>query len=254
MGKLPQLDRIDIAGVGISAIDMAQAVDFIEHAVAEDARTYICITGAHGVIECRRDPVLREIHAAAGLVTPDGMPVVWALRALGVPQVSRVYGPDFMLAVCGRFNARHFFYGGAPGVADILAEKLSARFADLAVAGTYCPPFRDLTEDEIDEICAHINASGAQVVWVGLSTPKQEKWMARVRDRLDAPVLVGVGAAFDFHAGVKRQAPRWMQRNGLEWLFRVLSEPRRLGPRYLRIVPTFAVLSLAQIVAARLRR
>lgn len=261
MKRLSQIEKIDILGVGVSAIGLADAVAFVRRAVEEGERTYVCITGAHGLIECRGNPDLRDIHNRAGLVTPDGMPVVWCLRALGARGVTRVYGPDLMLGVCdvmrsgtGEAGTRHYLYGGATGIADRLAGRLRERFPGISIAGTHCPPFRDLSDDEIDDICTEINASGAQIVWVGLSTPKQELWMARVRDRLMAPVLIGVGAAFDFHAGVKRQAPRWMQRNGLEWLFRALSEPRRLGPRYLRIVPTFALLALGQLAAARFRR
>lgn len=251
------IDKIDLLGVKVSAITMDDAVGFIEGALSGGLKTYICITGAHGIIECHTNPELREIHNNAGLVTPDGMPVVWSLRRLGAPHTTRVYGPDLLLAASDRLrsiDARHYFYGGAPGIADTLAEKLQARFPGMALAGTYCPPFRDLSEDEINDICTGINASGAQIVWVGLSTPKQETWMARVRDRLDAPVLVAVGAAFDFHAGVKRQAPVWMQRNGLEWLFRALTEPRRLGPRYLKIVPLFGILAIRAILRHKVTR
>lgn len=245
------IETVNLLGVNVSAITMDDAVGFIERALGANSRTYICITGAHGIIECRTNSELRDIHNNAGLVTPDGMPVVWSLRRLGAPHTARVYGPDLLLAVCDRLRgigARHYFYGGAPGIADTLGEKLQVRFPGMAVAGAYCPPFRDLSEAEIDDICAVINKSGAEIVWVGLSTPKQETWMARVRDRLDAPVLIAVGAAFDFHAGVKRQAPVWMQRNGLEWLFRALTEPRRLGPRYLKIVPVFGFLAIGAIL------
>ncbi len=137
-------------------------------------------------------------------------------------------------------------------MADELAAALTDRFPGLGVAGTHCPPFRDLTDAEIDAVCAEIDAAGADIVWVGLSTPKQEYWMARVRDRLQAPVLIGVGAAFDFHSGRKKQAPLWMQRNGLEWLFRTLTEPRRLGPRYMKIVPAFACIALGRILSAKI--
>jgi len=251
------IETVDVLGVNVSAITMDDAVGFIEHSLGNGAKTYICITGAHGIIECRTDAALRDIHNNAGLVPPDGMPVVWYLRRVGAPHTARVYGPDLLLTVADRLraiDARHYFYGGAPGIADTLAKNLEERFPGMTTAGTYCPPFRDLSDEEIDDICAGINASGAQIVWVGLSTPKQETWMSRVRDKLDAPVLVAVGAAFDFHAGVKRQAPRWMQRNGLEWLFRAVTEPRRLGPRYLKIVPLFATLAIGEIIRRRVFR
>jgi N-acetylglucosaminyldiphosphoundecaprenol N-acetyl-beta-D-mannosaminyltransferase len=243
-------DRIDIGGVGVSALTLDAGAAWIADAVASRARTYVCITGAHGIVESGKNGEFRDILNAAGLVTPDGMPVVWTLKRLTEAPVTRVYGPDLMLLVCDRGRAagvKHFFFGGAPGVADELAAALSARFPGLTVAGTHCPPFRDLTDAEIDAVCAEIDAAGADIVWVGLSTPKQEYWMARVRARLQAPVLIGVGAAFDFHSGRKSQAPLWMQRNGLEWLFRTITEPRRLGPRYARIVPAFSCIALRQI-------
>ncbi|MEX2454401.1 MAG: WecB/TagA/CpsF family glycosyltransferase [Rhodospirillaceae bacterium] len=256
MQHLPHIPTVDILGVNVAAISLDDAVGFVEAAVTGNARSYVCVTGAHGIVECRRDAALRGIHRDAGMVTPDGMPVVWCLRALGAGAVTRVYGPDLMLAASERLlarGARHYYYGGGTGIADRLAAVLSTRFPGLAVAGTCCPPFREQTDDEIDETCAGINASGADIVWVGLGTPRQEYWMARARGRLEAPLLIGVGAAFDFHAGAKKQAPAWMRRNGLEWLFRAVSEPRRLGPRYLRVVPLFAILALRQIIAARLR-
>jgi N-acetylglucosaminyldiphosphoundecaprenol N-acetyl-beta-D-mannosaminyltransferase len=192
-------------------------------------------------MESTRDAQLRMIHVRAGLVTPDGMPLVWLARAAGY-RVDRVYGPDLMLAVCAASverGYRHFFYGGGPGVAPRLANRLSARFPGLIIAGTYTPPFGSVTSPADDAIVATINEAAPDIVWVGLSTPRQERWMAAHVDRLTAPVLVGVGAAFDFHAGLKRQAPRWMQRSGLEWSFRLATEPRRLWRRYLQNNPAF---------------
>jgi N-acetylglucosaminyldiphosphoundecaprenol N-acetyl-beta-D-mannosaminyltransferase len=234
--------RVDVLGVGVSAIDMEQALAVIEGWIASREQHYVCITGVHGVMESQRDEQLRQIHNQAGLVTPDGMPLVWLSHLRGHRHVRRVYGPDLMLACCARSvtrNYSHFFYGGADGVPARLAARLSARYPGLRVAGTYSPPYRALTPDEDEAIVARINDARPDVVWVGLSTPKQEWWMHRHVGRLQSPVLVGVGAAFDFHAGVKRQAPYWMQRSGLEWMFRLLSEPRRLGPRYLVNNPTF---------------
>ena len=178
------------------------------------------------------DDEMRRIHEGAGLVTPDGMPLVWMAHLLGHSRVERVYGPDLLLACCEmstRRGYRHFFYGGAPGVGERLAARLEARFPGLSVAGLYSPPFRPLTPEEDAALVDRIDAARPDIVWVGLSTPKQERWMAAHVGRLQAPVLVGVGAAFDFHAGVKRQAPRWMRRSGLEWSFRLMTEPRRLG-------------------------
>ena len=176
------------------------------------------------------------------MVTPDGMPLVWACRHAGCTATSRVYGPDLMLEVCERAAQRgwsSFFYGSRDEVTAALVHRLSGSYPDLTVAGRYSPPFRPLEPHEEEEIVERINRSGAAIVWVGLSTPKQERWMARMRPRLEAPVLIGVGAAFDIHAGFLRQAPPWMQRHGLEWLFRVAMEPRRLWKRYLRNNPRF---------------
>ena len=195
------------------------------------------------MIESQRDPELLRIHNASGMTTPDGMPMVWAGRSAGA-NISRVYGPDLMIATCEaslEHGWKHFLYGGRDGVPKLLAERLRARFPGLQIVGTISPPFRPVTEDEDAEIVRAIDASGADIVWVGLSTPKQERWMAAHHGRIAPAVMVGVGAAFDIHAGTLPQAPLWMQRNGLEWLYRLLREPRRLWRRYAVIVPTFIV-------------
>ncbi len=234
--------RVDVLGVEVSAIDMAMALDEISGWVEHDRREYVCVTGVHGVMESRRDPELKEIHNRSGLTTPDGMPMVWAGRHAGASWMSRVYGPDLMLEVCGLAAHRgwsSFFYGGAEGVPEELASRLVDRFPGLSVAGCYSPPFRPLEESEKSAIADMINSVGPTFVWVGLSTPKQERWMAEFRHLLDAPVMFGVGAAFDIHAGKLAQAPRWMQRSGLEWAYRLWREPRRLWRRYLVNNPTF---------------
>jgi N-acetylglucosaminyldiphosphoundecaprenol N-acetyl-beta-D-mannosaminyltransferase len=243
------IERFEVLGVGVSAISMTDALGAIDAWIATRASNYVCITGVHGVMESQTDPELRAIHNRAGMVTPDGMPLVWLARLNGLRHVERVYGPDLMLEVAAmsvRKGYRHFFYGGGEGVADLLAARMWQRFPGLQIVGTYAPPFRPLTPGEDREIVERINASGADVVWVGLSTPKQERWMADHVGRIHAPVLIGVGAAFDFHAGVKRQAPRWMRRAGLEWAFRMATEPRRLAPRYLSNNPRFIYLVLGQ--------
>jgi N-acetylglucosaminyldiphosphoundecaprenol N-acetyl-beta-D-mannosaminyltransferase len=246
--------RVDILGVEVSAIDLPAAIANIARWIASGDRRYVCVTGVHGVMESRRDSMLRAIHNRAAMVTPDGMPLVWLCRRLGHPKTERVYGPDLLLAACERSLTtgwRHYFYGGAQGVPERLAERLSRRFLGLAVAGTFSPPFGDITPEEDQAVIDRIVAARPDIVWVGLSTPKQERWMASHVDRLEVPVLIGVGAAFDFHAGLKRQAPRWVQRSGLEWLFRLATEPRRLWRRYLLNNPRFLVLIARQLVMQR---
>jgi len=235
--------RVPILGVSVTAATMEGAVRVIEDWIIRKEPQYVCVSGMHGVMECQRDEQLQRVHNAAGMVTTDGMPLVWLCRLKGQRRAERVYGPDLMLALCARSEAagyRHFFYGASAAVLDALTARLQARFPALKVAGTYAPPFRPLEATEDSEIVERIRQSAADVVWVGLSTPKQERWMAEHVERLGGPVLIGVGAAFDFHSGKKRQAPRWMQRSGLEWLFRLVSEPRRLYRRYLVNIPLFA--------------
>jgi N-acetylglucosaminyldiphosphoundecaprenol N-acetyl-beta-D-mannosaminyltransferase len=235
-------ERVNVLGVGVSAIDLPSAVAIIGDWVATRTPNYVCVSGVHGMMESQDDASLRTIHNRAGLVTPDGMPLVWLGRLAGFREMTRVYGPDLMLACCAESEKRgwrHFFYGGGDGVAELLIDRLRQRFPMMQIAGTYTPPFRALSDVEELEVARQIAESRADIVWVGLSTPKQERWMAAHVGRLAAPVLIGVGAAFDFHAGLKAQAPRWMQRSGFEWLFRLVTEPRRLWRRYLRNNPRF---------------
>ncbi|MBT8199855.1 MAG: WecB/TagA/CpsF family glycosyltransferase, partial [Acidimicrobiia bacterium] len=229
------IDRIDVLGVGVSAINMEMAVVEIARWIEHGRREYVCVTGVHGVMESQDDPGLKRIHNESGLTTPDGMPMVWAGHKAGAEHMSRVYGPDLMLEI-SEFGVekgwKHFYYGGSEEIPALLAEKMSERFPGIDIVGTFSPPFRPLTEDESQKIVEMINGSGADLVWVGLSTPKQERWMAAHRDQLRAPALLGVGAAFDMHAGQLSQAPAWMQQRGLEWLYRVIKEPKRLWRRY----------------------
>ena len=241
--------RVNILGIGITPVHMDGTLQTISHYIEENMRAYICVTSVNGVMESQKDSELRTIHNNAGMVTPDGMPLVWLSHLFGYNHVERVYGPDLMLAVCENSTKkgyRHFLYGGKQGVPELLAKQLKILFPDICIVGTYSPPFRPLTEGEDKEIIQKINHANADIVWVGLSTPKQEKWMAAHINKLNAPVLIGVGAAFDFHAGIKKQAPRWMQRSGLEWLFRLLNEPRRLWRRYLIYNPQFLWLIILQ--------
>lgn len=248
------IDRVNILGVGVSAVNIPIVLDVIDGWIAQRTPHYVCVTGVHGVMESQYDEALRKIHNQAGLVTPDGMPLVWLSRLKGFHDVRRSYGPDLMLALCARSvekQYRHFFYGGAEGVPEKLAEVLQTRFPGLVVAGTYSPPFRSLTPEEDQAIVNMINETHPDIIWVGLSTPKQERWMAKYVGRLSASVLLGVGAAFDFHTGRKPQAPHWMQLSGLEWLFRLLCEPRRLWKRYLINNPRFVIAVLLQALKVR---
>jgi N-acetylglucosaminyldiphosphoundecaprenol N-acetyl-beta-D-mannosaminyltransferase len=245
--------RVNVLGVGVSAITMADALATIDRWIAIGMPQYVCVTGVHGVMESQVDPSLRDIHNRAGLVTPDGMPLVWLSWLGGQRHVERVYGPDLMLACCEasiKKGYRHFFYGGGPGVAERLAKRLAERFDGLQIVGTWSPPFRDLTPAEEEAMIDRMASSKPDILWVGLSTPKQERWMARYVGRVPVPVLIGVGAAFDMHAGLKRQAPRWMQRSGLEWSFRLLTEPRRLARRYFINNPRFVWRLFLQLSGA----
>lgn len=229
-------ERTGILGVFIDPLNMPTAISTIEQHVLEQHRQYVCICTVHTVMECQRDAAYRDAVNGAGLRTPDGMPLVWLSRRAGHRGVERVYGPDLMLALCERSamtGHRHFFYGGAPGVADELADRMSERFPGLQVAGTHSPPMLPVGALEADDTLESMNRAKADIVWVGLGTPKQDWWVANHRSLLEAPVLIAVGAAFDFHTGRVRQAPRWMQRNGLEWLYRLSQDPRRLWKRYL---------------------
>jgi N-acetylglucosaminyldiphosphoundecaprenol N-acetyl-beta-D-mannosaminyltransferase len=250
----PRVDHpaTDVLDVHISAINMPMAIETIEGWIAANDSHYVGICTVHTVMECQRDPAMKEIVNNAGLRTPDGMPLVWLSRKAGHDHVSRVYGPDLMLELAARSATtghRHFFYGGAPGVADDLAAKLAARFPGLDVAGTHTPPMQDVGDIESAETIAKINDSHADIVWCGLGTPKQDWWVANHRPLLDAPVLIAVGAAFDFHTGRVKQAPKWMQRNGLEWLFRLSQDPKRLWRRYILDNARF----VTRILAARRR-
>ena len=214
---------------------------------------YVCCASVNNVMEAFDSAEFRDIMNSAGLVTPDGMPLVWGLRLLGVRPAARVYGPDlmqFVLEAAAREGLSAGFYGANPRVLDRLISVVRRRFPGLDVAYVFSPQFRSLTPPEDEQIVRDINASGVRILFVGLSTPKQERWMAAHRGRIPA-VMLGVGAAFDFLAGTKPQAPRWMQGAGLEWLFRLWTEPRRLAPRYLRQNPRFLAFFLMQLLGLR---
>ena len=246
--------RANVLGVGISAINLDLAVAAVAEALERRAKSYICVTGVHGVSEAQLDPDFRAILNRSFLTTPDGMPMVWMGRWQGFRAMARVYGPDLMLRICEYSQSRgltHFLYGGAPGVAEELKRRLEHRFPGLKIAGTYTPPFRPLTAEEEQNLTRLVGTLKPDFFWVGLSTPKQERFMAHYCEKLDATIFFGVGAAFDFHAGRMRQAPRWMQRSGLEWLFRLACDPGRLWKRYLKNNPLFLFRAFCQVTGIR---
>src|SRR3954470_11404037 len=247
-----------VLGVPLALTDYEGTLDWIDAAVAADGREYICVAAVHTVMACQEDPALRAAVQGASFTVPDGQPLVWALRALGHALGDRVYGPELMDRACARAaetGQRMYLYGGRnQGALAQLTRTLRLRYPGLKIVGGYAPPFRALTEAEEDAIAHDIDRSGADVVWVGIGVPKQEKWMARMRPRLQAPVLIGVGAAFDFHAGLVPQAPPALQRCGLEWLFRMIQEPRRLWRRYARYNPRFVFGFARQYVRHRAGR
>ena len=226
-----------VLGVRTHAVQLEQVVDRMREWIRKrDGCHSIAATGMHGVVEAQHDASFKDVLNARDLVVPDGMPLVWLGRHKGHPLRRRVYGPDLLLAFCEQSAGQgysHFFCGGEPGVAERLAESLKTRFPGLYVVGTYSPPFRPLTAAEDEEIVALIGRAAPDVLWVGLGTPKQERWMHSNKDKLDVPVMVGVGAAFDMLSGRRIQAPPWMREHGLEWFFRLIQEPRRLWRRYL---------------------
>jgi N-acetylglucosaminyldiphosphoundecaprenol N-acetyl-beta-D-mannosaminyltransferase len=251
--------RRDLLGVPVALTTYAEAMDVMDAMIARNDRGYVCALPVHGVMVAQHDrDLMQALHGTNVLNVPDGRPLVWALNLLGERLPDRVYGPELTDRYCARAAQRGhrvWLYGGhTPTALDQLAEALERRHPGIAIVGRWSPPHRPLNEAEVHEVAARINADRPDIVWVGIGVPKQEKWMARMRPLLEAPVLVGVGAAFDFLAGRKRQAPPWMQRLGLEWLFRLTQEPRRLLVRYLRYNPAFVAGFARQYLRERRAR
>ena len=247
--SIPEKQRV--ISVGISKTCYAEVVDFCAHWAAERRHGaaalahYICVVPVHGIVMAQDDPELRRIFNEADIATPDGMPVVWAMRSFGVKGQQRVYGPTLMLRLCEKAAAsglRIFLYGGRPEIISVLEQRLRNQYPRLVIAGSYTPPFRLLTPAEEEQVSRMILESNADIVFVGTGAPRQEQWMYEHRRCFPGATLIGVGAAFDFHAGRVRQAPAWMQAAGLEWLFRLMMEPRRLWKRYLLVTPRFLPL------------
>ena len=227
--------RANVVGVGIHAVTLQDAVELLESAIASGNKGYVCVTGVHGVMEARRSESFRGLLDRALLVVPDGMPTVW-LGQLQGHKIGRVFGPDLMWTLCRRsveHHMTHYLYGGKPGVVNTLRAVLEAHFPGIQVAGSFTPPFRMLTDGEQARFVDELSRVKPDVIWVGLGTPKQERFMAEMIDRLDCTLMIGVGAAFDIHTGNLRDAPDWAKRAGLQWLHRLGQEPRRLWKRYL---------------------
>jgi N-acetylglucosaminyldiphosphoundecaprenol N-acetyl-beta-D-mannosaminyltransferase len=249
-GAQSMIPRVNVLGVGVTPVNLAQAVETLEKWRDEECREYVCVTSVHGLVEAQQDPEIRSALNQAGLTTEDGMPLVWWCQRSGYSDAGRVCGSDLLLAMCERSaqrGHRHFFYGGSPRVVEALVLRLKQRFPGMVVAGYRSPPFRSLTQEEDAADVQAINETRPDFVWVGLGMPKQEKWMVRHVGKIHAAALLGVGAAFDFVSGAKPRAPLWMQRSGLEWLFRLMTEPRRLAPRYFVVISIFVVLALQQL-------
>jgi len=248
----------DLLGLPIAMTDYAEAMDVMDGMIERRERGWLCAVAVHAVMVAQSDPEMRRALTEASLTVPDGMPLVWAANMLGEDLPNRVYGPELMerySARCVKRGHRVWLYGGRDqGSLVQLALSMRREYPGIQIVGGYSPPFRDLTQDEEDALAEQINASRPDVLWVGIGVPKQEKWMARMRDRLDVPVMCGVGAAFDFHAGRISQAPRWMQERGLEWTYRIVQEPRRLLPRYLYYNPRFLAAFARQMARERSRR
>ncbi len=226
----------DCLGVKVSAINMLDACETVQKAITQDNKIYVCVCPVSTVIECvRNNEVLSSVNSA-DMATPDGMPVVWWGKLLGYKNTGRVYGPDLLLKICALSQEKgykNYFYGSSPEVIDKLKVELKRSFPELVISGAYSPPFRELSKEEDELNIQLINSSNSDILWVGLGSPKQDLWMNRHRGKLKVPVMIGVGAAFDFASKTKKQAPRWMRNSGLEWLFRLITEPKRLWKRYL---------------------
>jgi N-acetylglucosaminyldiphosphoundecaprenol N-acetyl-beta-D-mannosaminyltransferase len=246
---------VDVLGVPLALTDYDATLDWIDGMAAERRRGYVCVCNVHAVMASEEDQALRAALLESSMNVPDGQPLVWAINALGHALADRVYGPELMSRACARAASsgqRFYLYGGRnQGALVQLALNLRQRYPGVKIVGGYSPPHRPLTDEEGDAVVQEINSSRADVVWVGIGVPKQEKWMADMRPRLEAAVLVGVGAAFDFHAGLVPQAPNWIQEAGLEWAYRLAHEPRRLWRRYVRYNPRFLSAFARQLAEHR---
>jgi N-acetylglucosaminyldiphosphoundecaprenol N-acetyl-beta-D-mannosaminyltransferase len=242
--------QANVLGVGIHAVNIDVAASMLKARIRGGTKGYVCLTGVHGIMEAQRDPGLKSIFAEALLVAPDGIPTVWMGHLQGFSAMQRVFGPDLMIEIISRAEFRdctHFFCGGEPGVAERLRVEMLRRFPWAKITGVYSPPFRSMSAIEESDLAAEVRLQQPDIIWVGLSTPKQEIFMARYLPMLDTKLMIGVGAAFLFHTGAIKDSPEWIKRAGLQWFHRLLQEPSRLWRRYLRNNPAFVFYAGLQI-------
>jgi N-acetylglucosaminyldiphosphoundecaprenol N-acetyl-beta-D-mannosaminyltransferase len=248
------LPRANVLGVGVHAIDMRTTIAVIDKAIVDRRPGYVCLTGVHGVMEAQRNPNMMRILSMAALVLPDGMPTVWMGRLQGFREMDRVFGPDLLINIAERstlMDHSHFLCGGQAGVAEELRTALLRRYPTVKIVGTYCPPFRSLTRDDEQELISRVNELAPDIIWVGMSTPKQEEFMAKYLPRLHTTLMIGVGAAFDFHTGRIKDSPRWIKKAGLQWAHRLMQQPRRLWKRYTINNPKFLIQASLQITGLK---
>ncbi len=245
------IERANVLGIGVDALDMDAAILGIKSALSHHRKGYICLCSVHGVTQAQVDPVLCFTFANALMVLPDGMPTVWVGRLQGFKQMRRVFGPELMIQVMSRpefIGCTHFLFGGDDGVAENLRVRLTARCPQARIVGTYTPPFRAMNEEEENKLLEIVKVCHPDIIWVGLSTPKQESFMARYLSQLDTTLMIGVGAAFLFHTDKIRDSPSWVKQSGLQWFHRLLQEPSRLWKRYLLANPKFMVKIVLQFM------
>ena len=250
------MKAVDICDVPVSSVNIPQACGIIGGWINDRKKTYVCVAPVSTIVDCQSDQEYKKVLDNADMITPDGMPLVWIGKLKGDRNIERTYGPDLMQALCAageKGGYKHYLYGGAESTCSLLENVLKRKFPNIDIRGHYAPPFRPAHAREDKEIIDEINRLNPDILWVGLGSPKQDFWMHEHRDRLEVPVIIGVGAAFDFIAGIKKQAPRWMQRCGLEWFFRLCSEPGRLWKRYLFGNTKFIYLLIKNGIKARLR-
>ncbi|HEX9199335.1 MAG TPA: WecB/TagA/CpsF family glycosyltransferase [Acidobacteriaceae bacterium] len=254
MNDTMEYPKANVLGIGIDAVNMEQSLLRVEQNLLERRKGYVCLVGVHGVMEAQRDPDLAKVLAGAALAAPDGMPTVWVGRHQGHATMERVAGPDLMLEVISREQFReytHFLCGGKNGVAEELRDQLVARYPFLKIVGTYTPPFGPLSRKQEQEFVATVNRVRPDIIWVGISTPKQEKFMARYLPLLDTTLMFAVGAAFDFHTGRIADCADWIKRAGLQWLDRLIQDPKHLWKRYLRNNPPFVLKIILQLAGLK---